>query len=89
MPARMAEYRSESVLTAQRTALRYFFADLKAGLVDRLLADLSTERTGLHAQLTDLAIRLKDLRSTERALDIELAGHGGSRLAEIDRLSND
>ena len=65
-----------TALTAQRTALRYFFADLKAGLVDRLLADLSTERTGLHAQLTDLATRLKDLRSTERALDIELAGHG-------------
>ena len=78
-----------TALTAQRTALRYFFADLKAGLVDRLLADLSTERTGLHAQLTDLATRLKDLRSTERALDIELAGHGGSRLAEIDRLLRD
>lgn len=78
-----------TVLTAQRTGLRYFFADLKAGLVDRLLADLSTERTGLHAQLTDLAVRLKDLRSTERALDIELAGHGGSRLAEIDRLLRD
>ena len=78
-----------TALTAQRNALRYFFADLKAGLVDRLLADLSTERTGLHAQLTNLATRLKDLRSTERALDIELAGHGGSRLAEIDRLLRD
>ena len=78
-----------TALTAQRTALRYFFAELKAGLVDRLLADLSTERTGLHAQLTDLTTRLKDLRSTERALDIELAGHGGSRLAEIDRLLRD
>ena len=78
-----------TALTAQRTALRYYFADLKAGLVDRLLADLSTERTGLHAQLTDLATRLKDLRSTERALDIELAGHGGNRLAEIDRLLRD
>ena len=78
-----------AALTAQRTALRYFFADLKAGLVDRLLADLSTERAGLHAELTDLATRLKDLRSTERALDIELAGHGGNRLAEIDRLLRD
>jgi len=66
--------------------LRFYFADLKAGLVDRLLADLSTERTGLHAQLTDLATRLKDLRSRERSLDIELAGHGGNRLTEIDRL---
>src|SRR6266567_643934 len=75
-----------AALTAQRTALRFYFADLKAGLVDRLLADLSTERTGLHAQLTDLATRLKDLRSRERSLDIELAGHGGNRLTEIDRL---
>src|SRR6266568_2884763 len=78
-----------AALTAQRNALKYYFADVKAGLVDRLLADLSTERAGLRAQLTDLAIRLKDLRSTERALDIELAGHGGSRLAEIDRLLRD
>src|SRR6266550_885492 len=61
----------------------------KTVLADRLLADISTERTGLQAQLTDLATRLKDLRSTERALDIELAGHGGSRLAEIDRLLRD
>jgi uncharacterized protein YPO0396 len=78
-----------TALTAERTALRYYFADLKAGLVDRLLADLSTERTGLRAELTDLATRLKGLRATERALDIELAGHGGNRLAEIDRLLAD
>ncbi len=78
-----------AALTAQRTALRYYFADLKAGLVDRLLADLSTERTRLRAELTDLATRLKDLRARERALDIELAGHGGNRLAEIDRLLAD
>src|SRR6185437_2786780 len=35
-----------TALTAQRNALRYYFADLKAGLADRLLADISTERTG-------------------------------------------
>ncbi len=75
-----------ATLTAQRTALKYYFADLKAGLVDRLIAGLSTERTSLHAQLSDFATRLKDLRSRERSLDIELAGHGGNRLAEIDRL---
>jgi uncharacterized protein YPO0396 len=75
-----------AALAARRNALKYYFADLKAGLVDRLLDDLSTERTGLHAQLTDLATRRKDLRSRERSLDIELAGHGGNRLAEIDRL---
>ena len=63
-----------ATLTAQRTALKYYFADLKAGLVDRLIAGLSTERTSLHAQLSDFATRLKDLRSRERSLDIELAG---------------
>ena len=75
-----------ATLAAQRTALKYYFADLKAGLVDRLIAGLSAERTSLHAQLNDFATRLKDLRSRERSLDIELAGHGGNRLAEIDRL---
>jgi uncharacterized protein YPO0396 len=78
-----------AALAAQRNALKYYFADLKAGLVDRLLDDLSTERTCLRAQLTDHATRLKDLRSRERGLDIELAGHGGNRLAEIHRLLND
>jgi uncharacterized protein YPO0396 len=78
-----------AALTAQRTALRYYFADLKAGLVDRLLADLSTERTSCLLRLTELAARLKELRSRERSLDIELAGHGGNRLAEIDRLLRD
>ena len=75
-----------AALTAQRNALKYYFADLKAGLVDRLLDDLSSERAHLRAQLTELATRLQDLRSRERSLDIELAGHGGNRLAEIDRL---
>jgi uncharacterized protein YPO0396 len=75
-----------TALTAQRAGLRYYFADLKAGLLDRLLADLSAERTGLHVQLTDLATSLKDLRQRETDLVVELAGHGGNRIAEIDRL---
>ena len=56
-----------TALTAQRNALKYYFADLKAGLADRLLADISTERTGLQLRLTDLATQLKELRSTERS----------------------
>jgi uncharacterized protein YPO0396 len=75
-----------TALTAQRAGLRYYFADLSAGLLDRLLADLSAERTVLRLQLTDLAVRLKDLRQRETDLTVELAGHGGNRLAEIDRL---
>ena len=74
-----------TALTAQREALRYYFADLEAELLDRLLADLYSERAGLQARQTDLETRLKDLRARERSLDIELAGHGGNRLAEIER----
>ena len=48
-----------AALTAQRNALKYYFADLKAGLVDRLLDDLSSERAQLRAQLTELATRLE------------------------------
>jgi uncharacterized protein YPO0396 len=74
-----------TALTAQREALRYYFADLEAELLDRLLADLYSERAGLEARQTDLESRLKDLRARERSLDIELAGHGGNRIAEIER----
>jgi uncharacterized protein YPO0396 len=74
-----------TALTAQREALRYYFADLKADLLDRLLADLYSERTTHEARRTDLEIRLKDLRERAENLRVELAGHGGSRLAEIER----
>ena len=75
-----------TALTAQRNALKYFFADLKAGLVDRLLADISTERTGLHAPAHRSRHPAERPAVDRTALDIELAGHGGNRLAEIDRL---
>jgi uncharacterized protein YPO0396 len=74
-----------TALTAQRDALKYYFADLKADLLHRLLTDLYAERTGLEARRTDLEARLKDLRVRERSLDIELAGHGGNRIAELER----
>ena len=72
-------------LTSQRTALRYYFADLKAALLDRLLIDLYSERAQLDAQLNQLEVRLKELRERETNLRIELAGNGGNRLAEIER----
>ena len=39
-----------NALNAQREALKYYFADPKAGLLDRLLKELSAERTSLRAQ---------------------------------------
>jgi uncharacterized protein YPO0396 len=74
-----------ATLTAHRAALRYYFADHKARLLDGLLADLDSERTGLSAQRNQLDARLADLRAHEASLTVERAGHGGNRLTEIER----
>ena len=73
------------MLTTQRAALRYYFADHKARLLDELLAELYSERTGLSAQRKELDARLADLRARETSLTVERAGHGGNRLTEIER----
>ncbi|HVB44966.1 MAG TPA: SbcC/MukB-like Walker B domain-containing protein [Streptosporangiaceae bacterium] len=72
-------------LTAQRSALRFFFAERKAGLLERQIAEAAAHRTRRQAELDDLAVRLRQLRERETGLRIELAGHGGNRLVEIER----
>jgi uncharacterized protein YPO0396 len=72
-------------LTAQREALRYYFADHKLRLVEGALSDLDTERTRLTADRKRLSERLDGLRDREASLRDEIAGHGGNRLAEIER----
>ena len=72
-------------LNAQREALKYYFADAKAELLDRLLENLSSERRGLTAQRDGLGEQLKGLRERETQLRVDRAGHGGNRLAEIER----
>ena len=74
-----------TVLDAQRAALRYLFANLKAGLTDAELTEISTERARLQAQRAELEATLGRLRDRETYLRVELAGHGGNRLAEIER----
>ena len=74
-----------SALNAQREALKYYFADAKAELLDGLLKNLSSERTGLTVQRDGLEDQLKGLRERETQLRVERAGHGGNRLAEIER----
>jgi uncharacterized protein YPO0396 len=44
-----------TTLNAQRDALRYYFADAKVRLADRLLAGFSAERVRLTAQRQQLA----------------------------------
>jgi uncharacterized protein YPO0396 len=74
-----------ATLTAQRAALRYYFADHKARLLDGLLTELDSERTRLSAQRKQLDGRLVGLRARETSLTVERAGHGGNRLTEIER----
>ncbi|MCW2893324.1 MAG: hypothetical protein JWO75_2813 [Actinomycetia bacterium] len=76
-------------LNAQREALKYYFADAKAGLLDELLKNLSSERMGLTVQREGLDEQLKGLRERETQLRVERAGHGGNRLAEIERQIGD
>ena len=78
-----------AALTAQREALRYYFANHKLRLVDGLLSNLCTERTRLTVQARQLADRLDGLRVRERSLHIERAGHGGDRLAQIEQRLTD
>jgi uncharacterized protein YPO0396 len=74
-----------AALSAQRDALRYYFADLKATLLDEQINALDSEWTGLTARRDDLSERLKGLRERETSLRVDLAGHGGNRLAELER----
>ena len=74
-----------AALCAQRAALRYYFADAKAGLLSGLLTGLGAERSALEDRLGQLAQRLRDLRNIVTSLEMQRAGHGGSRLAEIER----
>ena len=55
----------------------------------RLLNNLSSERVGLTVQRDGLDQQLKGLRERETQLRVERAGHGGNRLAEIERQIDD
>jgi uncharacterized protein YPO0396 len=74
-----------AALNAQRDALRYYFAGSKVRLADRLLAGFSAERVGLTTHRRQLAGELETLRAQETNLRIQIEGHGGGRLAEIER----
>jgi uncharacterized protein YPO0396 len=78
-----------TALNAQREALKYYFADLKADLLDQSIQDFISERDGLTAKLDELSDRLKALRERETSLNVDRAGHGGNRLAEIENKIRD
>ena len=76
-------------LDAQRAALRYYFASLKADLSQADLAAISSRQARLEADRTGIDAELTSFRERQTSLQVELAGHGGSRLAEIKRQLDD
>ena len=76
-------------LDAQRAALRYYFAGLKADLSQADLAAISSQQARLEADRTGIDTELVGFRERQTSLQVELAGHGGNRLAEIKRQLDD
>jgi uncharacterized protein YPO0396 len=72
-------------LGARQEAVRYYFAGRKAGLLEESLGHLATERTGLSVTLSALSSRMRELDEQKTRLEVARAGHGGGRLAEIER----
>jgi len=72
-------------LSRQRSALPFFFAERKCGLLRDRMAELETALTKNRAEQASLDAALRQLRDRESHLGIELAGHGGNRLVEIER----
>jgi len=76
-------------LAARQDALRYYFADLKAGLLNASLEISHAERERLSAQLETLVGHLRQLRDQETNLQVRRAGHGGTQLADLERRIED
>ena len=72
--------------TVQRSASRFFFAEAKVGLLDGHIHNLDTERAVLLATRNQYDARLTELRDKETSLNLQRAGHGGNRIAELERM---
>jgi uncharacterized protein YPO0396 len=76
-------------LSAQQGALPYYFADIKARLLDASLTSLGKQRDKLAVQQGTLTTVLKGLRQQETDLQVQRAGHGGNQLADVERQISD
>jgi uncharacterized protein YPO0396 len=72
-------------LTDQRTALRFYFAARKAGLLEQQIDDLEADQARQQEAVRVLKARLDELRESEKRLTLERAGHGGDRLNGLER----
>ncbi len=72
-------------LDAQRRALRYYFAALRARLLETRLADLEAALEAAGARLNGTSAGLARLREKKSGLEIERATHGGNRIQQIEQ----
>jgi len=72
-------------LAAHRAALPYFCARGKVELLDTRIATHGKERDEQQAALTGVIDELAERRAEHRRLDLERAGHGGDRIADLQR----
>jgi uncharacterized protein YPO0396 len=72
-------------LAARQGALPYYFADIKARLLDASLTSLGKQRGKLATQQGTLTMVLKGLRQQETDLQVRRAGHGGNQLVDLER----
>jgi uncharacterized protein YPO0396 len=78
-----------TAMSGQRSALRYYFAERKADLLDQQITSLDEARTGQQAAQERLKTAAAELRERETRLKVERAGHGGDQLTEIERRISD
>lgn len=74
-----------AALEAERSALPFFCAERKAGLLDRRIGELEHEAVAKRRELTEQDAAQADLDAQKQALVLERAGHGGDRLGELER----
>ncbi|PWU52359.1 hypothetical protein DLJ47_19195 [Micromonospora sp. S4605] len=72
-------------LDAKRAALPYFCARGKAELFAARVAAHTVELAELRAQLSATRARLAELDTERQRLELERAGHGGDRIADLER----
>jgi uncharacterized protein YPO0396 len=72
-------------LTDQRAALRFYCAEGKAQLLAGQITGLQAAIAEHTREQDDVKERLRGLRERSSRLELERAGHGGDRIAEIER----
>ena len=67
-----------------RTALPYYFAAIKRGLLEQRIAKLDAEAARLQSQISRLEQQVTAVRQQEKALERAMADQGGDRIAQLE-----